>query len=391
MRRHQPAVDGPDVPLLATQAAIWYAQVLDPGSPGYNTGDAVEITGPLDAGLFERALRQTVDEADALHALVTAEDGTPRQRLRPGRPWPLHRLDLSTAADPDGEAEDWMRADLARPVDLAEGPLFAQALIRLGADRHLWYRRVHHLAVDAYALTLIGGRVAELYTALATGAAPGPRTFATPAEVAAEESAYRAGEQYAADREFWRERLAGTERLVPLGGATRGRGARHGVRVVGRDGRCGRGRGRVRIVGGGRGGVRVEGDTAGRGRVRVGRRRGRGDGPQLGGGRLRAERRRRRVHVRRRGRPLGGRQHRRRGVHVLGRRGDGRLGRGDLAEGQGRPRPARGRGLRGRRGLRDRRRHLGRGVVGHRPLTAGLIPLRPGGPNLTLGAHERPP
>ncbi|MFD7412521.1 amino acid adenylation domain-containing protein [Kitasatospora purpeofusca] len=233
MRRHQAASDpvavpaATDVPLLATQAAIWYAQALDPDSPVYNTGDAVEITGPLDAALFESALRRTVDEADALSAVVVAEDPdtedadpAPRQRLAPGRPWTLHHLDLRAEADPEAAAEAWMRADLARPVDLAEGPLFTQALIRLAEDRHWWYQRVHHLAVDAYALTLLTGRVAELYTALTAGTRPTDRTFATPAEVAAEEAAYRAGPEHAADRAFWRDRLAGADAPATLPGGT---------------------------------------------------------------------------------------------------------------------------------------------------------------------------
>ncbi|MFB6893591.1 amino acid adenylation domain-containing protein [Kitasatospora sp. NPDC056327] len=227
MRRHQAASDpvavpAADVPLLATQAAIWYAQALDPGNPVYNTGDAVEITGPLDTGIFEDALRRAVGEADALHAVVVTDGGddAPRQRLLPGRPWTLHRLDLRADADPEAAAEAWMRADLARPVDLAEGPLFTQALLRLADDRHRWYQRVHHLAVDAYALTLLTGRVAELYTALAGGTRPSGRTFATPAEVAAEEAAYREGPDRAADRDFWRARLAGTDAPATLPGGT---------------------------------------------------------------------------------------------------------------------------------------------------------------------------
>ncbi|MFD8696352.1 amino acid adenylation domain-containing protein [Kitasatospora purpeofusca] len=240
MRRHQAASDpvavpaAADVPLLATQAAIWYAQALDPDSPVYNTGDAVEITGPLDAGLFESALRRTVDEADALSAVVVTRDSAdadgpdggedadpaPRQRLTPGRPWTLHHLDLRAEADPEAAAEAWMRADLARPVDLSEGPLFTQALIRLAEDRHWWYQRVHHLAVDAYALTLLTGRVAELYTSLTAGTRPTDRTFATPAEVAAEEAAYRAGPEHAADRAYWRDRLAGADAPATLPGGT---------------------------------------------------------------------------------------------------------------------------------------------------------------------------
>ncbi|MEU1282734.1 amino acid adenylation domain-containing protein [Kitasatospora sp. NPDC005856] len=216
-----PAVDTQtaDIPLLAAQAAIWYAQALDPASPVYNTGDAVEITGPLDEDRFEQALRQAVDEAQALSAVVvTGPDGTPRQRLRTGRRWPLHRLDLRAADDPAAEAEAWMRADLARPVDLAEGPLFTHALIRLAEDRRLWYRRIHHLAVDAYALTLLGERIAALYAARTTGAEPAPSPFAGLAEAAAEEAAYRESAEYEADRAHWSARMADADTPATLPG-----------------------------------------------------------------------------------------------------------------------------------------------------------------------------
>ncbi|CAM5451990.1 hypothetical protein SCALM49S_05625 [Streptomyces californicus] len=50
-----------------------------------------------------------------------------------------------------------MRQDLARPVDLAaDRALMTRALFRIGEERHFWYQRVHHIAVDAYALSLMG-------------------------------------------------------------------------------------------------------------------------------------------------------------------------------------------------------------------------------------------
>ncbi|GHF34910.1 dimodular nonribosomal peptide synthase [Kitasatospora xanthocidica] len=221
-----------DIPLLAAQAAIWYAQALDPASPVYNTGDAVEIAGPLDEDRFERALRQAVAEAQVLSAVVViGADGTPRQRPRPDGRWPLHRLDLRAATDsadeadsadetvtPEAAAEAWMRADLARPADLAEGPLFTHALIRLADDRWTWYRRIHHLAVDAYALTLLGERVAELYRAHTTGTEPAPSPFAGLAEAAAEEAAYREGEEYRTDRAHWAARMADADAPATLPG-----------------------------------------------------------------------------------------------------------------------------------------------------------------------------
>ncbi|GHF30758.1 dimodular nonribosomal peptide synthase [Streptomyces mashuensis] len=195
------------LPLLAAQSGILHAQALAPGSPVFNTGDTVDIHGPLDTGHFEQALRRTAGEAETLSVLAVPGDH-PHQRTGAAGPWQLHHVDLRTAADPAAAADAWARADLARPVDPARGPLVTQALFRLADEHYRWYQRVHHFAVDAYALTLIGRRVAEVYTALVTGTDPAPRTFGTLRELTDDEAAYRAGERHAADRDFWRRRLA---------------------------------------------------------------------------------------------------------------------------------------------------------------------------------------
>ena len=64
--------------LTAAQLGVWYAQQFGPDNPVYNVGGYLEITGPLDMSLFEAALRQTVDETDALHLRFLIEDQRPR-------------------------------------------------------------------------------------------------------------------------------------------------------------------------------------------------------------------------------------------------------------------------------------------------------------------------
>ncbi|MGC0422030.1 amino acid adenylation domain-containing protein [Embleya sp. AB8] len=208
------------LPLLAAQAGIHYAQALTPDDPEYNTADRVEIRGPLDADLFERALRQVGAEAETLRLLVTTgADGTPSQSVAEdprSHEHPIHRFDLRSTPDPEARAEAWLRADLDRPVDLATGPLVTHALFRLGDDRHWWYRRVHHIAVDAYALTLIGRRVAELYTTFVAHDRPTPNPFGTLRDLVAEEIDYRGSEAYDTDRAFWLEHLADRPRSVTL-------------------------------------------------------------------------------------------------------------------------------------------------------------------------------
>src|SRR5690606_21273037 len=143
---------------------------------------------------------------------IVDDAGVPRQEVLPpgaaggGRP-AADPVDLRGAADPEAAALELMLADMDTPVDLAEGPLHRFALIRIADDRHLWYQRYHHILADAYAISVITRRTAEVYTALAEGADPG-RRFGALADVVAEEEAYEASERREKDGAYWAEALA---------------------------------------------------------------------------------------------------------------------------------------------------------------------------------------
>ncbi|WP_435243134.1 amino acid adenylation domain-containing protein [Streptomyces cucumeris] len=205
-------------PLLTAQSGVYWAQRLAPGGTDFHTADTVRIDGPVDEDLFERALRRTIADAETLRLRVAETDGAPLQRVDPAPRFHLHRLDLRSADAPEEEAERWIRADLARPADPAtDDGLMCQALIRLGDARYWWYQRVHHIAVDAYALQLVRRRVAELYAADAADG-PSPDTdsrFVPLRELVEEEARYLTGEQYAADRAFWTGRMTGATVTTP--------------------------------------------------------------------------------------------------------------------------------------------------------------------------------
>ncbi|WP_030067322.1 condensation domain-containing protein [Streptomyces natalensis] len=209
-------------PLTAAQRALWHAQARDPDSPAHTTAACVEIHGPLDAVRFAEALHRTVGESDALRLRIEETPDGPRQFPveiePPGHGFALHAATLLDLGDPDAVARAWMRDDLARPFDLAAGPLFRHALFQVGARRWLWYQRVHRLALDGHGFTLVLRRVAQLYTTLAAGEDPGPSPFGRLADLAAEERAYRAGEGYDADRTYWRHALADRPQAPTLAG-----------------------------------------------------------------------------------------------------------------------------------------------------------------------------
>ncbi|MEU7022634.1 amino acid adenylation domain-containing protein [Streptomyces sp. NPDC046203] len=213
------------MPLSGAQEGLWYAQRLAPGSAAYNTAEAVEIHGALDSGLFETALRRTVGEAGTFGLrFFDTEDGPRCRTAADAADWPLHRADVSDAADPEAAAWELIRADLATPVDADKGPLFAHTLLTLAADRHIWLLRAHHILLDGYSYKLLGRRLAEVYNALAEGREPAPGTFAPADRLRTEEAAYLSSERHGRDRDHWARRMAGlpeparlTRRTAPPG------------------------------------------------------------------------------------------------------------------------------------------------------------------------------
>ncbi|MEU8887881.1 amino acid adenylation domain-containing protein [Streptomyces sp. NPDC048442] len=193
----------PALKLTAAQSGMWFAQALDPRSPAQNTAECLEIHGPIDPEVFARTLRQVVSEADSLRMRIVEEADGPYQSEIEDLELPLHVSDLRAAADPAADAYAWMETDLATPFDLAAGPLFAHALLRVADDRWLWYQRVHHIVMDGFGYSLLARRTAEVYTALAAGETPSASPFAPLSDLVDEDAGYRVSETYDKDRRHW--------------------------------------------------------------------------------------------------------------------------------------------------------------------------------------------
>ncbi|MGW2874137.1 AMP-binding protein, partial [Kitasatospora sp. NPDC001225] len=201
--------DGDVLPLTGAQREIWLAEQRSRTPiPGYRVGECLEIHGPVDAGLFETALRRVVDEVDALHVTFVDDGEGPRQVLRETWDWAPAHLDLSGEPEPRAAALEWMERDLLRPLDLARDPLFGHALVRLSPTEYLWYLNYHHVVLDAISSSMVRGRVGEVYSALADGGPVPPSPFGPLRDLVDSDAAYRASAGFTADRDYWTERFA---------------------------------------------------------------------------------------------------------------------------------------------------------------------------------------
>ncbi|KIN56314.1 non-ribosomal peptide synthetase DhbF [Bacillus subtilis] len=202
--------------LTGAQTGIWFAQQLDPDNPIYNTAEYIEINGPINIALFEEALRHVIKEAESLHVRFGENMDGPWQMINPSPDVQLHVIDVSSGPDPEKTALNWMKADLAKPVDLGYDPLFNEALFIAGPDRFFWYQRIHHIAIDGFGFSLIAQRVASTYTALIKGQTAKSRSFGSLQAILEEDTDYRGSEQYEKDRQFWLDRFADAPEVVSL-------------------------------------------------------------------------------------------------------------------------------------------------------------------------------
>ncbi|QMV22163.1 amino acid adenylation domain-containing protein [Streptomyces sp. SCUT-3] len=196
------------LPLTAAQSGVWLAQRLDPANPVFNIAEYVEIHGSVDPELFAEALRHTVAGAEALRVRVREEDGRPYQVVEEHTGEVAQYVDVSGEDDPRAAAEAWMRAEAGRPVDPAEGGLFAYALFKAADDRYFWYQRYHHVVSDGLSLSLLGRRVADAYTALAAGLPCPEQAPGSLRALVEDEADYRCSERFTRDREYWTTRFA---------------------------------------------------------------------------------------------------------------------------------------------------------------------------------------
>ncbi|MFF1650733.1 amino acid adenylation domain-containing protein, partial [Streptomyces sp. NPDC058240] len=197
------------LPLTAAQSGVWYAQQLNPQNTIFNVGEFLEIGGPVDAALFEAALRRVVTEAETLRQRFVEADGGPAARIVPAGSldWSLHVVDVSGEPDPWAAARAWMAEDFATPLDTEHDQLFLFALFKLAEDRHLWLHRYHHLLLDGFTVNMVVHRTAAVYSALVAGEQIPASPFAPLAQLLDEKAAYRDSERFGTDRAYWIDRL----------------------------------------------------------------------------------------------------------------------------------------------------------------------------------------
>ncbi|WP_330178910.1 amino acid adenylation domain-containing protein [Nocardia sp. NBC_01503] len=206
-------------PLSPAQLGMWYAQQLDPSVP-LSEAQYIEMRGRLDLpALRSAAVLAAREFGSGVLRLVEIED-RPYQVVDPNIEPAVGFLDFRDRPEPIAAALDWMRSDVAAPIDLLGERAGITTVIRVGDDHHLWYTRAHHILIDGFGSVTMLYRVAELYNAAVRGTPAPDGTAAALLQVHEAELAYRDSSRFGTDERYWREVTAGMPERCSLVSAT---------------------------------------------------------------------------------------------------------------------------------------------------------------------------
>jgi amino acid adenylation domain-containing protein len=207
------------LPLSTAQVGMWFSHQLDPTRRIGTLAERVDIHGPIDPAIWQLAWRQVYTDIDACRVRFVEAAGALTQVVVPPADSTLPFVDLSRSPSARSAAEEWLRAQLSRPMDL-DRSTSAFALLKVSDEHFIWYHQYHHIANDYYGVVLIAERLAEAYTALAMELPQPHNPVGRLYEVLEEEAAYHRSPDHAQDRRYWLDRLDGLPAPPDLHGRT---------------------------------------------------------------------------------------------------------------------------------------------------------------------------
>ncbi len=214
-------------PLTGPQRDIWVAHARFPQLPQFNIYMYQRFLGAVDIDLLLDCLARAVRRNEALRLCFAEADGIPFQWA--GDPPVVEFVDLSGAADPQGECEKWISDSFDRPLDITQGAAAEVAVLKAGADAAYAFVKAHHIVTDAWGLNLMFNQVRADYAQMISAHSHADQSPPSYLALAAESGRYPESAAYQQDRDYFRAALDGVSPAVFTRKAPSGerRSARH--------------------------------------------------------------------------------------------------------------------------------------------------------------------
>jgi len=215
-----PAPRDGEIPLSFAQQRLWFFDQQQGGkTPVYNETRALHLGGLLNIAALEQSLTATVNRHEALRTSFPTINGLPFQNISPVITVPLPVQDLQHLSRFEQPQEISRRITRAarQTFDLAKGPLFRAALLRLEELSHILIIMTHHIIVDNWSMKILLRDMFKFYEALSLGKSPIlPELPIQFADFACWHREWMSGEVLETQLSYWKNRLADAPLLLEL-------------------------------------------------------------------------------------------------------------------------------------------------------------------------------
>ncbi|MDH6145872.1 amino acid adenylation domain-containing protein, partial [Kitasatospora sp. GP30] len=160
------------IPVSFAQQRLWFLSELEGPNATYNIPMGLRLTGTLDIGALDGALRDVVTRHEVLRTVFPAVAGQPRQNIRDAS----SVGSLLTVVDATAMTEPELTAELAAAAGcvfrLAEELPLRAWLFSRGEAEHVLLLVVHHIAGDGWSMGPLARDLSRAYRARLAGTAP---------------------------------------------------------------------------------------------------------------------------------------------------------------------------------------------------------------------------